>query len=333
MAQAFQSRAATSLHYDGFVVDAHCDTALRLVSGETLTPDAPAGHVDLQRLRAGGVNLQVFALWVDADRYGNAPLRRCLELLDAVTREVERLSGDMHLILTARDMDAAAAADKVGVLLSIEDGAALEGSLAALRAFYKLGVRAVGLTWNGRNELGEGVGAAQGAGRGLTAFGREVVREMNRLGMIVDVSHLSEAGFWDVLEVSDAPVVASHSNARSLCDHPRNLTDAQIKALAEKGGVIGINFYPRFLNENSQASVDDIVRHIDHIVSLVGPAHVGFGSDFDGISSTPRGVEDVSRLGAVTEALLARGYSDDDVRAIIGGNFLRVFRRILRRPE
>lgn len=330
MSQTVQHQQSTAA-CSRFIVDAHCDTALRLAAGESLTPSGqPSGHVDLPRLRAGGVGLQVFALWVDADRNKSGRLRRCIELLDAVKREVQRLSEDMQLILSPRDLDAAAAAGKVGVLLSVEDGAALEGSLAALRALYDLGVRALGLTWNGRNELADGVGVANGAGQGLTPFGREVVREMNRLGMVVDVSHLSEAGFWDVLEISAAPVIASHSNAKALCGHRRNLTDEQIKALAARGGVIGINFFPAFLSDSGQASLDDIVRHIDYIVSLVGPAHVGFGSDFDGISSTPAGVEDVSRMGAVVDALLARGYSDDDVRGIAGNNFLRVFRQVLR---
>ncbi|MFS8525266.1 MAG: dipeptidase [Limnochordales bacterium] len=319
------------LHRESFVVDAHCDTALRLAAGDSLTPGGGAapGHVDLPRLRAGGVDLQVFALWVDADSRKHGRLRRCLELLDAVVAETERLRDDFRLVLSARDIDAAAQAGQIGVLLSIEDGAALEGSLSALRAFYRLGVRAMGLTWNGRNELGEGVGAAKGAGGGLTAFGRDVVREMNRLGMIVDVSHLSEAGFWDVLEISDAPVIASHSNAKAVCDHRRNLTDRQIKALADAGGVMGINFCPPFLADGGRASVEDIVRHVDHIVDLVGPGHVGLGSDFDGISSTPEGAEDVARLPAVTEALAARGYGDEEIRAILGGNFLRVFRQIL----
>lgn len=323
------------LHRESFVVDAHCDTALRLAAGDSLTPGGGAapGHVDLPRLRAGGVDLQVFALWVDADSRKHGRLRRCLELLDAVVAETERLRDDFRLVLSARDIDDAAQAGQIGVLLSIEDGAALEGSLAALRAAYKLGVRALGLTWNGRNELGEGVGAAVGKGRGLTAFGRDVVREMNRLGMVVDVSHLSEAGFWDVMDVSTATVIASHSNARAICDHPRNLTDSQIKALAERGGVIGINFFPPFLRRDARASVEDIVRHIDYIVDLVGPEHVGFGSDYDGISTTPAGAEHVSRLPAVTEALLRRGYEDDDVRRILGNNFLRVFRQILRNPD
>lgn len=320
--------ASNSFHRECFVVDAHCDTALRLVNGASLEDPEPKGHVDLPRLVAGGVDLQIFALWVDARQRRGGFTVRCLELLEAVEREVAAHPDRLQLILTRQDLNAARAAGKIGVLLSIEGGEALEGSLAALRAFYRLGVRAIGLTWNGRNELADGCGDADSGG-GLTAFGRQVVQEMNRLGMVVDVSHLSERGFWDVLEVSRRPVIASHSNARAVCDHRRNLYDAQIRALAENGGVMGMNFCPEFLRSDGPATLEDVVRHIDHIVDLVGPDHVGLGSDFDGIDSTPIGLEDVSRLPALTEALLARGYDEASVEKILGGNFLRVFQSVL----
>ncbi|HEY8496697.1 MAG TPA: dipeptidase [Limnochordales bacterium] len=323
-----QLAASNSFHQQCFVVDAHCDTVLRLVNGGSLDDPEPAGHVDLPRLVAGGVDLQIFALWVDARQRRGGFTVRCLELLEAVEREVAAHPDRLQLILTRRDLEAARAAGKIGVLLSIEGGEALEGSLAALRAFYRLGVRALGLTWNGRNELADGCGDADSGG-GLTAFGRRVVQEMNRLGMVVDVSHLSERGFWDVLEISQHPIIASHSNARAVCDHRRNLYDAQIRALAERGGVMGMNFCPEFLRSDGPATLDDVVRHIDHIVNLVGPDHVGLGSDFDGIDSTPIGLEDVSRLPALTEALLARGYDEASVAKILGGNFLRVFQSVL----
>ena len=242
------------LHRESFVVDAHCDTALRLAAGDSLTPGAapPRGTWICRGCGPAAWTCRCSRFWVDTDSRKRRPAAALPELLDAVVAETERLRDDFRLVLSARDMDDAAQAGQIGVLLSIEDGAALEGSLSALRAFYRLGVRAMGLTWNGRNELGEGVGAAKGAGGGLTAFGRDVVREMNRLGMIVDVSHLSEAGFWDVLEISDAPVIASHSNAKAVCDHRRNLTDRQIKALADAGGVMGINFCPPFLADGGR---------------------------------------------------------------------------------
>ncbi|HEY8418722.1 MAG TPA: dipeptidase [Limnochordales bacterium] len=321
-------RRARSFHEQCFVVDAHCDTALRLVQGASLAGTSAEGHVDLARLVAGGVDLQVFALWVDPRQRRSGFTVRCLEMLEAVRRAVAAHPDRLQLIETRRDLDEVHRSGKIGVLLSIEGGEALEGSLSALRAFQCLGVRALGLTWNLRNDLGDGVGQADSRG-GLTAFGRQVVQEMNRLGMIVDVSHLSEPGFWDVLEVSRHPVIASHSNARAICDHPRNLTDAQIRALAARGGVMGMNFCPEFVRSDGPATLEDVVRHIDHIVALVGPDHVGLGSDFDGIDGTPVGLEDVSRLPAVTEALLARGYDEDSVRKILGGNFLRVFQQVL----
>jgi len=284
--------------------------------------------VDLPRLMAGGVDLQVFALWVDPRQRRSGFTVRCLELLEAVRQAVDAHPDRLQLVETRRDLDEVQRSGKIGVLLSIEGGECLEGSLTALRAFRRLGVRALGLTWNLRNDLGDGVGQAESRG-GLTAFGRQVVHELNRLGMVVDVSHLSEAGFWDVLEVSSQPVIASHSNARAVCDHPRNLTDAQIRALAQMGGVMGMNFCPEFVVSDGSPTVEDVVRHIDHIVSLVGPDHVGMGSDFDGIDGTPVGLEDVSRMPAITEALLARGYDEDSVRKIMGGNFLRVFQQVL----
>lgn len=323
------NETSLSLHERSFVVDAHCDTVLRLADGASLLPEGePQGHLDLPRLRRGGVDVQVFALWVDHDRHTNDAPQRCLTLLDAVWREIEKHSDDVYAVLSAADFDRARAEDKVGILLSIEDGAALGGSLAALRMFYRLGVRAVGLTWNGRNELAEGVGARESGG-GLTAFGRAVVGEMERLGMVVDVSHITERGFWDVVDVSQRPFIASHSNAQAVCDHPRNLTDEQIRALAERGGVMGMNFCPPFVREGGDARIDDIVRHIDYIVDLVGPQHVGIGSDYDGISTTPVGLEDAARLPALTELLLSKGYADDVVADIIGGNFRRVLADVI----
>lgn len=321
---------AQALHARSFVLDAHCDTVLRLAAGESLLPDEgeQKGHVDIPRLREGGVNAQVFALWVDHDRHPlNAP-QRTLTLLDAMWQELERHDDVFHPVLEASDFDKARAGGKIGVLLSIEDGAALGGSLAALRMFYRLGVRALGLTWNGRNELAEGIGSRESGG-GLTRFGRDVVREMERLGMVVDVSHLTERGFWDVVDVTTRPFIASHSNAHRVCEHPRNLTDEQIRALADKGGVMGMNFCAPFVRADGAPTLDDMVAHIDHISDLVGPQHVGIGSDYDGIRTTPTGLEDVSTLPRLTEALLSKGYEEGVIEGILGRNFKELFEGIL----
>jgi membrane dipeptidase len=185
----------------------------------------------------------------------------------------------------------------------------------------------VGLVHSLRNLLADGVADNRTKG-GLSQFGVEVVEELNMLGMIVDVSHLSDAGFWDIIEISKDPVVASHSNARAVCAHPRNLTDDMIRALAEKGGVMGMNFAPDFIDTRNP-SVETLVDHIDYIVDLVGPEHVGLGSDFDGIPSTPRGLENVSKMPAITQELVKREYSEEYIRFILGGNHIRLMQRIV----
>jgi membrane dipeptidase len=321
---------AAALHREAVVVDAHVDTVLDLGPGRrSLVARSARGHVDLPRLREGGVDVQVFALFIEPPYKPERALLRVVQLWDRLRAELEAAGTGVRLCRTAADLDAAVAAGQLAVLLSVEGGEAVGTDLAALRALHALGVRAMGLTWNERNALADGAGEERAQG-GLTQFGREVVAEMNRLGMVVDVSHLCERSFWDVLAASQAPVVASHSNARALCDHRRNLSDAQIVALARSGGVMGINFYAHFIDPDPErADIARLCDHIDHIAALVGPEHVGLGSDFDGIERTPRGLEDVTRLPAVTEALLRRGYTDAQIKLILGGNFLRLFRQVL----
>lgn len=320
---------ARRLHFQSLVFDAHADTiAIDVVEGRRhLTDTGRGGHVDLARLSAGGVTVQVFTLFVPPAVPTPYNALRALAILDALYEEVRMAPDAFVWVRRASDIDEAFRLRKVGIVVTLEGCEVLAGQLSMLRTFYRLGVRAAGLTWNVRNELADGVGEARGAG--LTAFGREVVAEMNRLGMVVDVSHLSEAGFWEVLELSAHPVIASHSNARALCDHVRNLTDDQIRALARKGGVMGINFFPGFLRQEGAARLDDVLRHIDYVVELAGPDHVGLGSDYDGISKVPEGLEDPSRLPALTEALARRGYDDETIRKILGENFARVFRLVL----
>lgn len=336
MAEAVSSHSpalrdrARIVHQQAFVVDAHADTfAIDVVAGKRRLADTgKGGHVDLARLAAGGVSCQVFTLFVPPTVPPAWNTLRALEILDAVAQEVGALEDKLLWVHRGADLDRARQEGRIAILVTLEGCEVLGGSLATLRAFYRLGVRAAGLTWNVRNELADGVGEPRGAG--LTGFGREVVAEMNNLGMVVDVSHLSEAGFWEVLEISRQPVIASHSNARRLCDHRRNLTDDQIRALARKGGVIGINFCPEFLTDRGPATLQDVVRHIEYMIELAGPDHVGLGSDFDGIPSTPSGLEDVSQLPRLTEALLAAGLGEETVQKVLGHNFLRVFREVLR---
>lgn len=320
--------AAQALHQGALVVDAHADTVLGIIKGRPLGLRSRKGHVDLPRLREGGVNVQVFAHYIQGEYKPDRALPRFLELLDAFLTEVDANAQHITVVKTVAQLEEAVAQDKIAAVLAIEGGEALAGRLAVLRIFHRLGVRLIGLTWNERNDLADGVGES-GTGGGLSRLGVAVVQEMNRLGMVVDVSHLSDAGFWHVMDVSSRPVVASHSNCRALCRHPRNLSDEQIKALARNGGVIGMNFYPPFVDDDARrATIERIVDHVEHIVQLVGPDHVGLGSDFDGIDSTPRGLEDVSKLPRLTEAMLRRGFSEAHIRKILGENFLRVFREV-----
>ncbi|MDK2887220.1 MAG: rane dipeptidase [Thermoanaerobacter sp.] len=316
-----------SLHHQSVVVDAHCDVLTAMeVQNRRLNEAGKGGHVDLERLRRGGIDLLFMAAFI-APAYRERAVARAMILIDRFYSELEANGEELMMVTCYEDIAAARAAGKVGVLLTIEGGEALGGSLEVLRILYRLGVRSITLTWNGRNELADGV-AEEGTRGGLTRFGREVVREMNRLGMLVDVSHLSEAGFWDVLEVSSRPVVATHANSRYICDHRRNLSDEQIRALAAQGGVIGLCFYPPFVHP-TQPSLSKLLDHLDHMVQVGGIGCVGIGSDFDGIEEAIPELKDVSCLPLLTEALYQRGYRAEEISAILGGNFLRVLHQVL----
>jgi membrane dipeptidase len=233
----------------------------------------------------------------------------------------------MMLATSAQDILTAKEQGKLAAVLAIEGGEALEGDLGVLRLFHRLGVRSIGLTWNERNNIADGVGDSRSKG-GLSVFGADLIKEMNRLGILVDVSHLSDPGFWDVVELSTQPIIASHSNSRAVCNHRRNLTDDQIKALAKNGGVMGMNFAAAFVKEDGKPKLDDLLNHIDHIVELVGPEHVGLGSDFDGIGAAPEELTDASTMPLITDGLCKRGYSDEHIRLILGGNYFRVFKEV-----
>jgi len=318
-----------TLHFNSLVVDTHCDTLLRVVKGDyKLHEENPVGHVDIPRLRKGGVGVQFFAAYISAEYKPDRSTRRFLQLCDSFYTALENNASDLHLILKTSDIDQAQSEGKIGAFLSVEGGEALEGDLAVLRMLYRLGVRAIGLTWNERNQIAEGLGECRSGG-GLTDFGVQVVQEMNRLGMIVDVSHISEPGFWDCIKVSKHPIIASHSNAKAVCNHARNLTDEQIKALARNGGVMGMNMAVEFLHTDRPVTVDHVVDHIEHIVNLVGSKHVGIGADYDGIGKAPEGLENVAGLPLLTEALLRRGFNEEQVRDILGLNFRRVMTQVL----
>ena len=341
LAQAQTPRAYTdaevmNIHRSLLVIDTHNDVTSRTVDGFDIGQRAPDGHTDLPRLREGDVGAVFFAVYV-AGSYvnGNHSANRALQMIDTVRHDiVGRYPNDFELCTTADCIEAAHRTGKIAALMGLEGGHAIEDSLRLLRDYYALGVRYMTLTHNNTNNWAD---ASMDMDKpevrhhnGLTGFGRDVVREMNRLGMMVDISHVADKTFWDALETSQAPIFASHSSCRALADSPRNMTDEMIAALAKKGGVIQVNFSCGFLTKRASppASLEDVVEHIDHAVKAGGIDAVGIGSDFDGITCAPKGLEDVSKFPGLTRALLEKGYKPADLRKIYGGNILRVMRAV-----
>lgn len=317
-----------TLHFDSIVVDAHCDTLGDVLEGKrTLTEHSSEGHVDLPRLREGGVTAQLFACFVPVEEYHRSATRHAMQRLDMLHLAVENHADQIILATSAADVRRAKSEGKIAGILGLEGAEPLGDNIEVLRCFYRLGVRNLGLTWNFRNDAADGVMEGPNA-RGLSAFGVRVVEECNRLGIIVDVSHLAAAGVSDVLRVSQQPIIASHSNARAVFDHYRNLTDAQIEAIAGRGGLIGVTFVNAFLHSPAgEATVEHALDHLDYLVRVAGPDHVALGSDFDG-ATMPRGLEDATCYPALTAGMLARGHSETTVRKVLGLNFLRVFEQV-----
>ena len=362
---------ARQLHFASIVLDTHADTTQRLFTSayDFGKRNSDGSHVDLPRMRAGGLNAQFFSIWIDADIHGPPAVEKALDQIDAVRELARSHPKDLVLATTAEDVRRAHAAGKIAALMGIEGGHMLGNDLRMVRVYAALGVRYMTLSHFHNSELADS-STDKPVHNGLSEFGKEVVREMNRNGMMVDISHVSDKSFYDALEVSRAPLIASHSSVRSISAHARNMTDEMIQALAAKGGVIQINYEVSYLSDEFRAAYetqigsvsgtdekllkechgDDvcmeeaskrqviaaqaagrlphvtwekIVEHIAYVVKLVGPDHVGLGSDFDG-AIMPDGMDDCSYLPRITEALLRRGYSDADVRKILGGNVLRV---------
>ncbi|MBI3998945.1 MAG: membrane dipeptidase, partial [Armatimonadetes bacterium] len=278
---------------------------------------------DLPRMREGGLDLQVFAMYVAPRMAARGPAR-LEELLKTFHGVVKANAGQMTHATTAGEIERAHRDGKVVAVLSVENGGdGLGGDPRRLDDLYRQGVRIFGLTWNPSNALGDGAYGRQHGG--LTDLGRAVLRRLEELGIVVDLSHLSEAAFWDALRVTRGPVIASHSNAAALHMHPRNLTDEQLRAIASRGGIVGVTFYAGFLGA---ATLERVLDHIDYMVKVMGDDHVALGSDFDGIPQAPLGLEDVAKLPNMTTGLQRRGYSEDRIRKVLGGNALRVFRQV-----
>ena len=321
---------AKEIHQKAIVFDGHCDTILEIMNHKrTLEKKSTTGHLDIPRMKEGGIDVQFFAIFIEDIYKPDRSLKRTLQLIDCFYKEIEKNQNDISLVINYNQIKEVNRLGKIAAILSIEGGEALEGDLGVLRVLYRLGVRLLTLTWNQRNQIADGIGESR-TGSGLTEFGLKVIDEMNDLRMLIDVSHLSETGFWDVIKRSKIPIVASHSNCYALCPHLRNLKDEQIKALANKDGVIGITFVPDFLTqEKRKTSVKDVVKHIDYLVEKVGVDYVGLGSDFDGTGDLPLGLEGVDKIPNLTEELLDRGYKEREIEKILGGNFLRVFKEVV----
>jgi membrane dipeptidase len=369
------SARARKLHFASIVVDTHDDTTQRFLDGDfDLGERSPAGSIDIPRMKEGGLDAIFFSIWIPSKITGPEAVKHALVQIDAVREQVRRHPREIVLATTAAEVREARKQGKIAALMGVEGGHMIASNLGVLRSYAALGVRYMTLTHSGNDEWADSSTDAP-AHNGLTDFGKDVVREMNRLGMMVDISHVSDKTFYDALAVSKAPLIASHSSCRALCDAKRNMTDQMIKDLAAKGGVIQINYHVGFLSEEfmnadknpeiakaiasevekrcgdkegcqliegdritreyvqqgklPRVDYTRIIDHIDHAVKLVGADHVGLGSDFDG-ANMPFGMEDATKLPQITEALLRKGYSEEDVRKILGENTLRLMTEVER---
>ncbi|HLJ88728.1 MAG TPA: dipeptidase [Candidatus Angelobacter sp.] len=373
-----------AIHQSAIIIDTHADTPQRFVDqhfdlGEN-TPVAD-GHIDLGKIKKGNLGAEFFSIWVEPEEFKGRYAYRTLALIDSVYRQAARHPDAMTMAFSADDIVRAHAQHKFAALMGIEGGHSIENDLRLLRDYYRLGVRYMTLTWSNTNEWGDSSGDINNPKvahhNGLTDFGKNVVREMNRLGMMVDISHVSDDTFYQALLVSRAPVIASHSSSRELTHHPRNMTDDMLRAVARNRGVVMVNFFSAFVDEDfrkqsydsakmqqREAEVEEfkkshahadgsnvtyaeyafiekkwaeqfprpplkaLIDHIDHVAKVAGIDHVGLGSDFDGVTSLPQGIDSAADLPKITEALYARGYTRAQIHKILGGNLLRVMREV-----
>ena len=360
------------------VLDLHDDTTQMMVDdGYDLTQRHDYGQVDVPRMRQGHVTGVFLSIWTDAVRYTPPEsIRRALEQIDVVRRAVAQHPAELELATTADQILAAKKRGQIAILMGVEGGHMIDSDLAVLRTYFDLGVRYMTLTHTEHTPWAD-TSSHPPAHNGLTDFGRQVVREMNRLGMMVDISHVADKTFWDAIATTKAPIIASHSSARALVDAPRNMTDEMLRAVSKNGGVVQVNFYSGFDDANFRKAMEaqakdqaaaiqkymdqlkadgkpvnyvevdrierewmakiprppfkSLIDHIDHIAKVAGIDHVGLGSDFDGVSgATPQGIDSAADLPKITQSLLDRGYSAEDIRKILGGNLMRVFREVER---
>ena len=331
---------ARALHRDNWVIDGHADTFYEVQDkGHDFFSDVPYGHTDYPRFLKGGVNLQIASVYTPKEFMGPYATEFALKLLWTGLTTIQRSAGRLVRVADQASLKEVAPGNgKLGFMFSLEGGSPLNGSVELLEMFYRLGIRAIGLVHNHRNELADGAYPIPGPQRGMTEHGKRVVKRMEELGMVVDVAHLADPSFYDLMAIATKPIWASHALCRALQPIPRNLSDEMIRAIASTGGVVGVDFIVEHMKPVDPAippsgDVDDVCDHVDHIANLVGIDHVGIGSDFDGYFTPVGRLADVSELPNLTAALLDRGYSDDDLVKFLGGNFLRVLNAVLPTDE
>lgn len=317
------------------LIDGHNDLPWAIRNSEVAPHDVEATahdlrgttpfHTDIGRLRQGMVGGQFWSVYIPFEATEEGAAKVQLEQIDIGLQIIDRYPDAFELALTASDVESAFGSGRIASMLGMEGGHAIENSLGTLRAFYAMGVRYMTLTHNGTLDWADAC-CDEARHDGLTEFGREVVREMNRMGMMVDLSHTSPATINDVLDIAEAPVIWSHASARGVHEHARNVPDQVLRRLAENGGVVMVTFVPQFLTSNEQATIADVADHIEHVANIAGVDHVGIGSDFDGIESTPVGLEDVSTYPVLFAELSRRGWSEDELAKLAGENVLRAWR-------
>ena len=374
------SAKARQIHESALIIDTHADTPQRFLDenfdlGSTDPKDH--GHISLDKAKAGNLGAEFFSIWVEPETNQGHYARHTLDLIDSVYEQAARHPDRMAMAFSADDIERIHKQKKLAALMGIEGGHSIENDIHVLRDFYRLGVRYMTLSWSNTNEWADSSGDIDNPKvehhNGLTDGGKQIVLEMNRLGMLVDISHVADKTFYDTIAVTKAPVIASHSCARALTNHPRNMTDDMLHAVAKNGGVVQVNFYSAFVDETYRKIAEaqkpeelkarearaaelkmagkpvtyieldqvgwewaakiprpplkSLIDHIDHIAKVAGVDHVGLGSDFDGVSgATPQGMDSAADLPNITQALVDRGYSADDIKKILGGNLMRVFR-------
>jgi len=320
-----------TIHNQAILVDLHNDILEIMLddTGYHFMPKHDYHDTDIPRLILGGVDIQFFAVWISPNAYPVNQFQKAQEAIGLFNREMNLYPDYIRQARSADEALAIAHEGKIAAVLAVEGGHVIENDISKLISFYDAGMRYLTLTWNNSTDWAVSASDSRSSTVGLSDFGKRVIRTLDSLGVIIDVSHVGIKTIEDVLEITGNPIIATHSGVRAIQNSSRNLYDKQIQAIAASGGVIGIVFYPPFLKSGRTATVEDLVKHIDYIVNLVGIDYVAIGSDYDGIGSNKvNGMKDVSQFPNLTFALLQHGYSKSDVRKILGGNFLRVFRQV-----